>query len=133
MKPRLYSLALALICAAVSTPLAAQDSPGTDLRDQSSSRETARFLLTPIGARTVGLAGAVSASRADLEGVLWNPASAASVERPSAYFLAANDFGTASQVLCFFGHWGDVMSGLTLYQFDIGSIDALDESYHELG
>lgn len=133
MKPRRYSLVLALICTAAVTPVAAQDSPGTDLRDESSTAETARFLLTPIGARTVGLAGAVTASRADLEGVLWNPASAASVERPSAYFLAANDFGTASQVLGFLGRWGDVRAGLTYYHFDMGSIDARDEANQELG
>ena len=134
MKQWRSSLALAFIFAFAVSPLAAQDqSSSTDLRDQSSTRETARFLLTPIGARTVGLAGAVTASRADLEGVLWNPASAASVERPSAYFLVANDFGTSSQVLGFLGRWGDIRAGLTYFHFDMGTIDARDAANQELG
>lgn len=134
MKPRLFSLALAALCALAPAPSAAQDSSsGTTLRTESSTRETARFLLTPIGARTVGLAGAVTASRGDVEGVLWNPASAAGVERATAYILAANDFGTASQVLGFLGRWGALRAGLTYYHFGMGSIDARDEANQDLG
>jgi hypothetical protein len=81
----------------------------------------------------VGLAGAVTASRGDIEGVLWNPASAAGVGRSTAYFLAANDFGTTSQVLGFLGRWGALRAGLTYYHFDMGSIDARDEANQSLG
>jgi hypothetical protein len=81
----------------------------------------------------VGLAGAVTASRGDVEGVLWNPASAAGVERATAYILAANDFGTTSQVLGFLGRWGALRAGLTYYHFDMGSIDARDEANQDLG
>jgi len=134
MKPRLSSLALAALCAFSPASSAAQDShSGTTLRSESSTPEAARFLLTPIGARTVGLAGAVTASRGDVEGVVWNPASAAGIERPTAYFLIANDFGTASQVLGFLGRWGALRAGLTYYHFDLGSIDARDEANQDLG
>jgi hypothetical protein len=134
MKPRLSSLALALLVGIGPARASAQDSPpGTTLRSESSTRETARFLLAPIGARTVGLAGAVAASRADVEGVVWNPASAAGVERPTAYFHAANDFGTSSQVLGFLGRWQDLRIGLAYYHFDMGSIEARDAYNQELG
>ncbi len=81
----------------------------------------------------MGLAGAVAASRADVEGVLWNPASAAGIDRPTAYFHVANDFGTSSQVLGFMGRWQAVSVGVAYYHFGLGSIDARDESNQELG
>jgi len=132
MKPRPSSLALATLLALVAGPVSAQDSE-TTLRNQTSTREAARFLLTPIGARTVGLAGAVTASRGDVEGVLWNPASVAAVERSSAYFHAANDFGTSTQVLGFLGRWSSVRLGLAFYHFDMGSIEARDAANQDLG
>ena len=134
MKLRLSSLALVLLALLGPASSRAQDSSsGTTLRSQSSTRETARFLLAPIGARTVGMAGAVVASRADVEGVLWNPASAAGIERPTAYFHVANDFGTSSQVLGFLGRWQSLRVGLAYYHFGLGSIEARDESNQELG
>ncbi len=132
MKPRASSLALATLLAFVAGPVSAQDSE-TTLREQSSTREAARFLLTPIGARTVGLAGAVTASRGDVEGVLWNPASVVAVEGSSAYFHAANDFGTSTQVLGFLGRWSSVRLGLAFYHFDMGSIEARDAANQDLG
>jgi hypothetical protein len=79
------------------------------------------------------MAGAVVASRADVEGVLWNPASAAGVERPTAYFHVANDFGTSSQVLGFLGRWQSLRVGLAYYHFGLGSIEARDDANQELG
>jgi len=131
MKPRLSSLILATHIALA--PAAALGQDGTTLRSQSSTRETARFLLAPIGARTVGMAGAVAASRADIEGVVWNPASAAGIDRPTAYFHLANDFGTASQVLGFLGRWRSLRVGLAYYHFDMGSIEARDAANQDLG
>ena len=134
MKLRLSSLALVLLTLLSPSSSRAQDSSsGTTLRSQTSTAETARFLLAPIGARTVGMAGAVVASRADVEGVLWNPASAAGIERPTAYFHVANDFGTSSQVLGFLGRWQSVRLGLAYYHFGLGSIEARDESNQNLG
>lgn len=134
MKQRLCSLALAAAIGFSPAVSRAQDSSsGTILRDQSSTRETARFLLAPIGARTVGMAGAVAASRADVEGVVWNPASAAGIDRSTAYFHVANDFGTSSQVLGFLGSWHNLRLGLAYYHFDLGSIDARDANNLELG
>jgi len=132
MKPRASSLALATLLALAPGPVSAQDSE-TTRREQTSTREAARFLLTPIGARTVGLAGAVTASRGDVEGVLWNPASVAAVERSSAYFHAANDFGTSTQVIGFLGRWNSVRLGLAFYHFDMGSIEARDAANQDLG
>ena len=73
------------------------------------------------------------ASRADVEGVLWNPASAAGIKRPTAYFHVANDFGTSSQVLGFLGRWQSLRVGLAYYHFGLGSIEARDESNQPLG
>ncbi|MCK5482398.1 MAG: PorV/PorQ family protein [Gemmatimonadetes bacterium] len=81
----------------------------------------------------MGLAGAVVASRADVEGVLWNPASAAGIESPTAYFHVANDFGTSSQVFGFLGRWQELRIGLAYYHFGMGSIEARDESNQDLG
>ncbi|NNK49113.1 MAG: PorV/PorQ family protein [Gemmatimonadetes bacterium] len=81
----------------------------------------------------MGLGGAVVASRADVEGVLWNPASAAGIERPTAYFHVANDFGTSSQVVGFLGRWQALRVGLAYYHFGMGSIEARDESNQDIG
>lgn len=134
MKLRLCRLAALLLFLLSPAASRAQDSTaGTTLRSQSSTRETARFLLAPIGARTVGLAGAVAASRGDVEGVLWNPASAAGIESPTAYFHVANDFGTSSQVFGFLGRWQALRLGLAYYHFGMGSLEARDEANRELG
>lgn len=133
MKPRRFSLALVLVVATGIQPVHAQDAPGVTLRDQSSTRETARFLLAPVGARGVGLAGAVTASGADVEGVLWNPASTVGVQRSTAYFTLSNDFGTTSQVVGFLARWNDLRIGLTYYHYDLGSIEARDEANLDLG
>ncbi|MBT8246840.1 MAG: hypothetical protein KJN73_03440, partial [Acidimicrobiia bacterium] len=134
MKPRLSSLVLvSFLVLSPSTSGAQDSSTGTELLSRSSTRETARFLLAPIGARTVGLGGAVVASRADVEGVLWNPASAAGIERPTAYFHVANDFGTSSQVVGFLGRWQALRVGLAYYHFGMGSIEARDESNQDIG
>lgn len=133
MKPRLCSLALALLTFVGPSPGYAQDDSGTVLRSESSTREAARFLLAPVGARAVGLAGAIAASQGDIEGVLWNPASVAHVARATAFFHLSNDFGTASQVLGFVGRWQALRVGLTYYHFGLGSIEARDEVNQTLG
>jgi hypothetical protein len=133
MKLRRSSLALTLLVAALIRPVRAQDTSDVTLREQASTRETARFLLAPVGARAVGLAGAITASDSDVEGVLWNPASTAGVERPTAFFHLSNDFGTASQVLGFLGRWQDLRVGLTYYHFDLGSLEARGELNEDLG
>jgi hypothetical protein len=103
------------------------------LRSESSTRETARFLLTPIGARSVGLAGAITASRAEAEGVLWNPASVAALDRSALFFHVANDFGTSTQVLGFLWNWRKAELGLTYYHFDMGTIEARDNGNQDIG
>jgi len=113
-------------------PLVAQTG-SEGLRSERSTRETARFLLAPIGARHVGLAGAVTASQADAEGVLWNPASVAALGASTAFFHAANDFGSASQVLGFLWSWRRATFGLSYYHFDLGTIEARDAANEDLG
>lgn len=103
------------------------------LRSETSSRETARFLLAPIGARHVGLAGAVTASVADAEGVLWNPASVAGLQTSTAFFHVSNDFGSNSQVLGVLWNWNRAEIGLTYYHFDLGTIEARDAANQDLG
>lgn len=131
-RTRAVFIGLAVVLA--PTALAGQSSDtGTVLRDQQSTVEAARFLLVPLGARSAGLAGATTASRGDLEGVLWNPASAADPGSSVAYFHAANDFGTSSQVLGFLWSWNRARLGLAYLHFDMGTIDARDAANQSLG
>lgn len=70
---RLTLLALVLLVA--SSPLAAQRTPDT---------EGALFLLSPVGARAVGMGQAVVADQAGSEAVWWNPSGLARSERSEA-------------------------------------------------
>jgi hypothetical protein len=79
------------------------------------------------------MAGAVTASRGDIEGVLWNPASVGDLHASAAYFHASNDFGTSSQVLGFLWSWRAAEFGLAYYHFDMGTIDARDAANQDLG
>jgi hypothetical protein len=81
----------------------------------------------------VGLGGAIAASRADIEGVLWNPAALASLGTGALYFHGANDFGTSSQVLGGLAQWKGFQAGLSYYHFDLGSLDARDAANRNIG
>jgi hypothetical protein len=123
----------ALLILVFASPALAQSGAGQDLRSSSSTAESARFLLVPIGARMVGMGGTFAASRADMEGVLWNPASIASLGHSAVFFHASNDFGTASQVLGALGMWKGAQLGVTYYHFDPGSVDARDAANRDIG
>ena len=133
MRLRPSSAALVTGLALLSPTVVAGQADSGTLRSESSTRETARFLLAPIGARYVGLAGAVTASRADAEGVLWNPASVASLGYSTAFFHVSRDFGSSSQVLGFLWNWRQAELGLTYYHFDLGTIEARDAANRDLG
>lgn len=135
MRRSLFSRALvALFLLARCVPVFGQDTPpGTEVRHTGSSGESARFLLAPVGARNVGLGGAVAGARGDIEGVLWNPASLAALGTSAAYLHLSNDFGTTTQVLGAIGRWRGLRIGLAYYHFDLGSIAARDASNRDLG
>ncbi len=101
--------------------------------DAQSAAEAATFLLVPIGARAVGMAGAVAASKDQFESVFWNPAGIGSLERGSAYFMHSNDFGTDSNVAGLVWRFGVLRAGFAYYAFDLGSLEATDGTGASLG
>ncbi len=119
MKPnRSNSLALLIFAALFGGPLGAQAQDGTSLRvvigdDEEdptptllnsrggrSVSEGAEFLLLPIGARAVGMGGAVTGLRGTGELVMWNPAGVAGLEKTRLLFNHSEGaFDTRSEVL----------------------------------
>lgn len=108
--------------------LAAQGSS----RDGSLS-ESAAFLLVPVGARAVGLGGAMAAARGQIESVFWNPAGTAGLESTTLYYIRSNDLGTQTDILGGMGRFGRIRAGASFYLFDLGSIDATDAGGNDLG
>lgn len=136
MKPSRSETGACGLSAALFLLLAARPSHAqsfTDVREVSSTGEAAAFLLVPIGARSVGLGGAVTARRADAEGALTNPASLAGLERGTLYYHRSNDFGAVNQV--FGGVWitPAAVVGVAFQDFDFGSIQATDARAQPLG
>ena len=110
-------------------------SPGEDIERNggASAAEAATFLLVPVGARSVGLGGAVASSRADIEGSLWNPASLAGLGGSAVYVMGGPDFAASSRVLGGVLAFGNLRTGLTLLHYDLGSVDARDATNAPLG
>lgn len=135
MRRSRFSAGLAAFFAAISAvPAFAQGAEGeAEVRGAASTSESARFLLAPIGARNVGLGGAVVAARGDEEGALWNPASLAALGTSAAYVHVSNDFGTKTQVFGAVVRWRGLQAGLAYYHFDLGSISARDAANRDLG
>jgi len=107
--------------------------PDTERSDVSSAAETATFLLVPVGARAVGMGGAVSASRGDIEGSLWNPASMAGLESGAVYLMGGPDFVGSVLVAGGVVALGDFRAGLTVLHYGHGSIEARDETNRPIG
>jgi hypothetical protein len=103
------------------------------LNDKSSATESATFLLVPVGARAVGMAGAVVASTNQWESVFWNPAGVGSMERGAAYFMHSNDFGSDSNILGVIFGLGRFRLGASFYAFDLGTLTATDDAGAALG
>ena len=101
--------------------------------DRGSAVEAATFLLVPLGARSVGLGGAVAGASADVEGALWNPAALAGVERWAVHYHGANDFGTSTHAVGGVARWASVRVGLSLLAVDLGSIEARDATNQPIG
>ena len=110
-------------------------SPGTGVErnGDASAAEAATFLLVPVGARSVGLGGAVTSSRADIEGSLWNPASLAGLGGSAVFAMGGHDFAASSRVLGGVLAFGNLRAGLTLLHYDLGSVDARDATNAPLG
>jgi len=104
-----------------------------ELRSNSSTAEGATFLLVPEGARAVGMAGAVTASRGQLESLYWNPAGIARLEGNQLYYNHSNDFGTDSNIVGFIWQRGLPRFGFSYHSFDFGSINATDATGGQLG
>ncbi len=135
MKPSRTEGALALAFSFLLTGTATAQVP-TSLEDRSdteSVRESATFLLVPVGPRTVGLGGAAAAARGDVEGSLWNPAALAGLERSALFGAGASEFGATARILGGVLAWADLRVGLTYFQYDLGRIDARDAANQDIG
>jgi len=135
MRHRATELGLGFALLALFAPVAAaQGTAGDEERAGSGSiRETATFLLVPVGARTVGLGGAAAASSADVEGALWSPAALAGLNRSALFVAGGKDFSATARVIGGVLAWRSVRIGATYFHYDLGRIDARDESNAELG
>ncbi len=135
MRRRATELGLALALLALLAPGAAAQgtSAGEERAGGGSIRETATFLLVPVGARSVGLGGAAAAAAADVEGALWSPAALAGLERSVLYVAGGPDFSATSRVVGGVFAWRSVRIGATYFHYDLGRIEARDASNVELG
>lgn len=117
-----------LVALAIPVSAAAQ---GVELSDRSS--EAAPFLLIPLGARNIGLGGAIAGARGDVEGILWNPASIASIDDWAVFYHGSNDFGTStSSAGGVFGLNGTRV-GISVLVLDLGTIEGRDEANQPIG
>lgn len=97
---------------------------------RSSNSEGAEFLLLPVGARAVGMGGAVTGMRGTGELVLWNPASVASMTEARLLFNHSDGaFDTRSEVLAFLWPAGNIGTlAVTYYLVDTGESTSTDAS-----
>lgn len=112
--------ALATLTATVSTPRSAR-------AQGRLAREGAVFLLVPIGARAVGLGQAVVAGEPGSEGVWWNPASLARLDKKEVGINHSQTLvagGTALELVVPAGRAG-VLSG-ALFYLDYGRQENTD-------
>jgi hypothetical protein len=135
MRPRRTDPGLALLLLlSVARVGSAQGGGSVEERAGAGSvRESAAFLLVPVGARTVGLGGAATAASGDVEGSLWNPAALAGLGRSALFLAGGNDFAATARVLGGVLAWRDLRLGLSYFHYDLGRIDARDDSNTDLG
>ncbi len=117
---------LAGLAAILGTPLVAGaqglDDPGVAVSGTSS--EGASFLLLPVGARAVGMGGAVTGLRGIGELVLWNPAGVAGMTDGRLLFNHSESaFDTRSEVLSLAWPTGRIGTfAVTYYLVDFGEL-----------
>lgn len=126
----LLALAVSLL---VAGPSALEAQTGEERAEASSVRETALFLLVPLGARNIGFGGAMAGASADLEGALWNPAALAAVDRWAVAYHGSNDFGTSTHAISGVARWRSARIGLSLLAMDLGTIEGRDASNQPIG
>ncbi len=126
---------LAFILLLISASGAVGQGTGTEIErsDKGSAAETATFLLVPVGARSIGLGGAVSSARGDIEGSLWNPASIVGLGGSALFIMGGEDFAASSRVLGGVLALGRVRAGLTVLHYDLGTVEARDGGNNSLG
>ncbi len=135
MKPNLSNLAvLATLLAFLGAPLVAEAQervlPVASGEDEGVARSTgtpraaegAEFLLLPVGARAVGMGGAVTGLRGSGDLLLWNPAGVAGLESVGLVFSHSETvFDTQSDVISLLWPFQSVGTlGFTYYLVDTG-------------
>jgi hypothetical protein len=117
VRPLLFACAVAL---AGALPAAAG-------AQGSLSKEGALFLLVPIGARSVGMGQAVVAAENGSEGLWWNPASLARIQRSEVSLSHSSSVVGTGDALSFVRPAGKAgVIALGAYLFTTGSQDATD-------
>ncbi len=99
-------------------------SGASDGSGSTAESEGAQFLLLPVGAKTVGMGGAVSAVRGNTESVLWAPAGIADIEDGRLFFNHHEGvFETTSDVLSLLWPTGSIGTfAVTYYLVDFGDL-----------
>ena len=122
MRPKLSNAAALAALAALAAPSfsAAQDG--------GTPSEGAEFLLLPVGARAVGMGGAVTGMRGIGELVLWNPAGIAGMtDRRLLFNHSESAFDTRSDVLSLAWPFRSIGTfALTYYLVDYGELTSTD-------
>jgi hypothetical protein len=97
---------------------------GTGRQGASSASEGAEFLLLPVGARAVGMGGAVTGLRGSGDLLLWNPSGVAGLEGIQLLFNHSETaFDTRSEVLSFLLPVESMGTlGVTYYLVDYGEL-----------
>lgn len=106
------------------TPSSEEDPPEILRGGGTSASEGAEFLLLPIGARAVGMGGAVTGMRGAGDLVLWNPSGVASLEDVQLLFNHSETaFDTRSEVLSFLWPMENFATvGVTYFLVDYGDL-----------
>ena len=117
----------------LTADLARGQDTSVEITGTKSVVESATFLLVPVGARSVGIGEANTALRNSSEGVLWNPATLATLAGPEVFYLRASDFGSVSQVPGVAWRFGEVRVAASYFDFNLGSVDARDAANQNIG
>ena len=131
-RSNLAVLASLLACLAFPPDAEAQDrilpageGESTSVRSGSSGvAEGAAFLLLPVGARAVGMGGAVTGMQGSGDLLLWNPAGVASMQNVNLFFNHSETvFDTQSEVISALFSLSTIGNlGVTYYLVDYGDL-----------
>ena len=90
----------------------------------AQSAEGAAFLLLPVGARAVGMGGAVTGMQGSGDLLLWNPAGVASMQNVNLFFNHSETvFDTQSEVISALFSFSSIGNlGITYYLVDYGDL-----------